>query len=101
MARDKAALLQRRHMPKQGSTAHLTFIRQTLGAWVALACFFVLEVRQLNEDNLGGGLQAFDIRGPDQRHTAHAVASRTGRAVPKAFETFPLSSRFFRGYFKT
>jgi len=71
MACDKAAFLQGGHMPKQRGPPHLAFIRQPLGAWVALARLFVVEVRQLDQNNLGGGFQAFDIRRPDQRHATH------------------------------
>ena len=71
MARDEATLLQRRHMPKQRCTAHLAFIRQPLGAWVALASFFIMEIRQLDQHDLGGRFQTFDVRSPDQRNAAH------------------------------
>ncbi len=71
MTPDKAAFLQGRHVPEQRGAAHLAFVRQPLCAWVALAGFLVVEVRQLNQHDLGGGLQAFDIRGPDQRHATH------------------------------
>jgi hypothetical protein len=65
MARDKAAFLQRRHMPKQRCAAHLAFVGQPLCARVALAGFFIMEIRQLDQHDLGGGFQTFDIRGPD------------------------------------
>ncbi len=101
MACDKAALLQRRHVPKQRCAAHLTFIRQTLRARIALARFFVVEVRQLDQHNLGGWFQAFDIRSPDQRDPAHDLTPQTTCTGFKAFETFPLSSRFVRECFET
>jgi hypothetical protein len=71
MARNEARLLQGHHMPKQRGTAHLAFVSQPLGAWVALAGFFVVEVCQLDQHDFGGGLQAFDVRSPYQRHPTH------------------------------
>jgi tryptophan-rich sensory protein len=56
MACDEATFLQRRHVPKQRCAAHLAFVRQPLCAWVALAGFLVVEIRQLDQHNLGGGL---------------------------------------------
>jgi hypothetical protein len=81
MARDEATFLQDRHMPKQRSAAHLAFISQPLSAWVALAGFLIVEVCQLNQHNLGSGLQAFNVRGPNQRHAAHGL---TPTMNPKA-----------------
>jgi hypothetical protein len=56
MTSDKAAFFQRRHVSEQCSAAHFAFVRQSLSAWVALAGFFVVKIRQLDQDNLGGGL---------------------------------------------
>jgi hypothetical protein len=74
MARDKATLLQDCHMPKQRGSAHLAFVCQPLGARIALACFLVVKIRQLDQHNLGGRFQAFDVRGPNQSHAAHDIA---------------------------
>jgi hypothetical protein len=65
MARNKSAFFQGSHVPEQRRTAHLAFVRQTLGAWVALAGFLIVKIRELNQYYLGSWFQPFDIRGPD------------------------------------
>jgi hypothetical protein len=74
---DKAAFLQGSHVPKSRCAAHLAFVRQPLGAWVALAGFIVVKIRKLNQNNLGGGFETFDIRGPNQCQPAHSFKPRT------------------------
>jgi len=77
MTGDKAAFLQRRHVPEQRCAAHLAFVCQPLCAWVTLAGFLVVEIRQLDQHNLGGGFEAFDVCSTDQCHTAHSFKPRT------------------------
>jgi len=48
MTGDKATFLQGRHVPEQRSAAHLALVRQPPRAWVALAGFLVVKVRQLD-----------------------------------------------------
>jgi tryptophan-rich sensory protein len=56
MTCNEAAFLQGRYMPKQRGPVHLAFVCQPLCAWVALAGFLVVEIRQLDQHNLGGRL---------------------------------------------